>query len=92
MNYPSVSIEQTTAFSKAWDKSGLKILLDKTSVQFAHDWANIVLKSYVDDMVAKAKAAAKKKAQQEQPQGANTATEAKAAAEPKPTSRIILTD
>lgn len=86
MNYPSVSLEQTTAFSKAWDKSGLKILLDKTSVQFAHDWANIVLKSYVDDMVAKAKAAAKKKADA----AAQPATPAPPVEKPK--SSIILTD
>lgn len=84
MNYPGVTLEQTASFAKAWDKSGLKILLDKTSIEFAHDWANIVLKSYVDDMVAKAKAsvAAKLKAGKETP--------APAAETPK--SSIILTD
>jgi hypothetical protein len=88
MRYPGVSLEQTAAFAKAWDKSGLKILLDKTSIEFAHDWANIVLKSYVDDMVAKAQAAAKLKAQVQS--GKENPGPAPAAEKPK--SSIILTD
>jgi len=83
MNYPGVTLEQTAAFAKAWDKSGLKILLDKTSIEFAHDWANIVLKSYVDDMVAKAKAAAAAKAKADAPPAPPVE---------KPKSSIILTD
>ena len=83
MGYPTVSIEQTRMFARAWDKKGLKMLLDEISVEFARDWANIALKSYVDDMIAiaKTKAAAKVKP--------NAVPEA--SPEP-PKSSIILTD
>jgi hypothetical protein len=59
---------QTAAFAKAWDSGGIKIILDSTSIKFATDWANIVLKSFVADMaaqvakVAEAKIAAQKAA------------------------------
>ena len=92
MNYPGVTLEQTAAFAKAWDKSGLKILLDKTSIEFAHDWANIVLKSYVDDMVAKAQAAAKLKAQVESGKKEPGTVRPPAPPVEKPKSSIILTD
>lgn len=47
---PAVSIAQTTAFAQAWDLNGIKILVDKTAIQFATDWANIALKSFVADV------------------------------------------
>lgn len=57
MGYPQISKAQTSAFAKAWDRSGIKLLLDDSSIQFATDWANIVLKSYVEGEAAKAKKA-----------------------------------
>lgn len=56
--YPQVTKAQTKAFAQAWDRGGIKLLLDDSSVQFGTDWANIVLKSYVDGEAAKAKKAA----------------------------------
>lgn len=85
INYPIIKKEQTAAFAKAWDRSGIKMILDDTSVQFATDWANIVLKSYVDDALAKA---AKKQQVNQPPQPpAQPAPEP-----PTPKSSIILTD
>ena len=65
----TVTEAQTKAFSLAWDSGGIKVIMDNTSVRFATDWANIVLKSFVQDMadqvkrVAEEKIAAQKAAQ-----------------------------
>ena len=86
MGYPTVEKKQTQAFAKAWDKSGIKMILDDTSIQFATDYANIVLKSFVDDLAA----SARKKLQAAQAKG--TPVE-KVLAEPMPVkSKIVLTD
>jgi hypothetical protein len=82
MAYPQITKAQTSAFAKAWDRGGIKLLLDDSSVQFATDWANIVLKSYVDEA-----AKAGKKQQVNQPQQPPTPP-----APPTPKSSIILTD
>lgn len=64
----TVTADQTAAFAKAWDSGGIKVILDATSIRFATDWANIVLKSFVADMaeqvkkIAEAKLAAQKAA------------------------------
>lgn len=87
VNYPKVEKAQTAAFAKAWDRGGIKMILDDTSVQFATDWANIVLKSYVDDALAKA---AKLKQQANQPP--QQPATPPAPEPPKQTSSIILTD
>ena len=47
---PKVTKEMTTAFAKAWDSNGIKVILDATTIQFATDWANIALASFVDDI------------------------------------------
>lgn len=95
----TVTKEQTAGFAKAWDSGGIKIILDNTSIQFATDWANIVLKSFVHDMqeqvkkVAEAKLAAQK-AQQPAVQGTSTgAVSTQTVPVPTPqTGRIVLTD
>jgi 4-hydroxyphenylpyruvate dioxygenase-like putative hemolysin len=94
----TVTKEQTAAFAKAWDSGGIKILLDATSIQFATDWANIVLKSFVADMaaqvkkVAEAKLAAQKQADSAAPTQADAvATQTVPAPQPSKSS-IILTD
>jgi hypothetical protein len=51
---PKVTKEMTAAFGKAWDSNGVKIILDATTIQFATDWANIALKSFVEDINAQA--------------------------------------
>ena len=85
MGYPAVEKKQTQAFAKAWDKGGIKIILDDAAIQFATDYANIVLKSFVDDLAAKARA--KQKAV---PTQVNSAVPTQA--NPAPKSSIILTD
>ena len=91
----TVSEAQTKAFANAWDSGGIKVIMDNTSIRFATDWANIVLKSFVADMaaqvkkVAEAKIAAQKTAPPAKMQGDITV------ATPAPTpqkSSIILTD
>lgn len=47
---PKVTKEMTVAFGKAWDSNGIKVILDATTIQFATDWANIALKSFVEDI------------------------------------------
>lgn len=95
---PSITKEQTAAFAKVWDSGGIKIILDNTSIQFATDWANIVLKSFVADIAMQAakvkavKEAALKQANSAAPAQADAvATQTVAAPEP-PKSRIVLTD
>lgn len=93
----TVSEAQTKAFANAWDSGGIKVIMDATSVRFATDWANIVLKSFVADMAAQvAKVAeAKLAAQKSQGGSATTAplTTAKDAAPVvPPKSSIFLTD
>lgn len=95
----TVSEAQTKAFSAAWDSGGIKVIMDSTSIRFATDWANIVLKSFVADMaaqvakVAEAKLAAQKAANPADPQVPQTNA---VAAVPVPPStmpgRIMLTD
>ncbi len=60
INYPKVVPEDVNGFALAWEIGGIKMILDTTSRRFAVDFANTVLRSYVDDLVLKAKAAQKK--------------------------------
>jgi len=46
-------------FLKVYNRGGLHLIFDNTSRQAMVDFSNIVLKSYVDDLVAKAAAAKK---------------------------------
>lgn len=95
----TVSEAQTKAFSLAWDSGGIKIILDATSIRFATDWANIVLKSFVADMAAKvAKIAEAKLAESKAKQGIvqgvadAVATQTVPAPPPSEPGRIVLTD
>ena len=47
---PKVTLEQTKAFANCWDSGGIKVIMDATSIRFATDWANIVLKSFVAEI------------------------------------------
>jgi hypothetical protein len=96
---PSITLEQTKAFAQAWDLNGIKVILDSTTCQFATDYANIVLKSFVADMAAQVKKVAEAKiAAQKKAEGAGetvTPTDAvatKVVPSPAPKSSIILTD
>jgi hypothetical protein len=91
----TVTEAQTKAFSLAWDSGGIKVILDNTSVRFATDWANIVLKSFVADMaaqvakVAEAKLAAQKT---QQPVGTDAVATQQVAPSAPQKSSIVLTD
>jgi hypothetical protein len=90
MGYPLVTKEMTQAFAKAWNFNGIKMILDNTSLQFATDWANIALKSYVDDLIQKAlQAKAAKQPGQLQTNAVATQTVPPSAPQK---SRIVLTD
>ena len=95
----TVTEAQTKAFAGAWDSGGIKIILDNTSIKFATDWANIVLKSFVADMAAQvAKVAEAKLAAQKTAQGGDAVTPTTAVATqtvPAPLpekGRVVLTD
>lgn len=58
-----VTIEESKNFSKVWNYKGLAMPLDEVHCEFAKDFANVVLRSFVEQMMANA-AAAKKKAEE----------------------------
>lgn len=85
---PMVTKEMTQGFAKAWDLNGIKVILDSTTVQFATDWANIALKSFVADVNKQAQAIKAEKAK-----AANiTLPPEPVAPPPVKKSSIILTD
>ena len=57
----TVDIAQVEAFSKVWNAGGILVRLDDISKRFARDFANVVLRSFVEDMKAKALANIEKK-------------------------------
>jgi len=90
----TVTFEQTKAFAQAWDSNGIKLILDNTSIQFATDYANIVLKSFVADMAAQVKKVAEAKIAAQKQAGTSAdaiATQTVPAPQP-PKSSIVLTD
>jgi hypothetical protein len=91
VNYPTVKESDIDGFARVWDHRGLKLIMDATSKRFAVDFANVVLRSYIDDLRAKAALALKAK------QAATTPAPAEALPAPVPApepvkSTIILTD
>jgi hypothetical protein len=58
---PKITPEQAKGFSNVWrTPGGLALVLDSAALQFAADFANIVLQSYICDQIGKAQAQAKK--------------------------------
>lgn len=90
---------QARAFAQAWDVSGIKMVLDNTTITFATTFANIVLRSCIEDpevqkhifqhVLAQIKAAKAAAAGQPAP-AAEAAPAAPAPSEKK--SSIVLTD
>lgn len=91
INYPTVREADIDGFARVWDCRGLKLIMDSTSKRFAIDFANVVLRSYIDDLRAKAAAALKAK-QQTAPATAEAVPAAPAPEPEKSKSSIILTD
>jgi hypothetical protein len=85
-NYPRVSPGDVQNFARAWDLKGIKMILDTTSLQFATDFANTALRSYVDDLIENAQ---KLKAEKAQAAGQEVVTPS---VPPAPKSSIVLTD
>jgi hypothetical protein len=84
INFPKVDPNDVKKFAQAWDLNGIKMILDSTSLQFATDFANVVLRSFVLNLKEQA-AAIKAK------QLAATTPAAPKAAPEAPKSSIILT-
>lgn len=80
---PQVTFKDAEGFSKAWNKGGIAILLDKTAIEFARDFANIVLKSFVIDQMKRVMQAQAAQAQQQGQQTVLPST-TPPAANPKP--------
>ena len=91
INYPTVKESDIDGFARVWDCKGLKLIMDATSKRFAIDFANVVLRSYIDDLRAKGALALKAK------QAATSPAPAEELPAPVPApehvkSTIILTD
>lgn len=58
-----VTVDQTCDFAERWRYNGIFVSLPPAALQFATDWANIVLTSFVEEQIrriqAKKEAAAK---------------------------------
>ena len=96
VSIPKIEKKETASFAKVWNKGGVAIILDDTAISFATDWANIVLRSFIEDQVKKAVAMQQKFLQEAAAQqAANVAATAKTdvPATPATTKGLIqLTD
>ena len=61
MGYPTVNRAAVDGFLKIYNRGGLNLLFDDISRQAMVDFANVVLRSYIDDLRAKAALALKAK-------------------------------
>ena len=62
-----VSIEETKKFSQVWNHKGISIPMQEPHLQFATDYANVVLSSFIEDCQRTAAERAKKQAEAEEP-------------------------
>jgi hypothetical protein len=62
-----VTLDEAKKFSQVWNYKGLAMPLDEVHCEFAKDFANIVLRSFVEQMMANAKAAKEKAAEAAKP-------------------------
>jgi hypothetical protein len=56
VGYPQVAKTETEKFSKEWTYNGIAVSLDNTSIQFATDWANLLLRNIFTQMAQQAQA------------------------------------
>lgn len=61
MQIPQVSNKDVKQFSRVWTHKGLAIFLDDVHIQFATDFANVMLKNLFAQMAAQAREDAKPK-------------------------------
>jgi hypothetical protein len=57
-----VTIDEAKNFARVWNYKGIAVPLDDIHCEFAKDFGNIILRSFVEQMMAQA-AAAKKAAE-----------------------------
>lgn len=50
ISIPQVPKEETERFAKVWTYNGIAVNLDSTTIQFATDWANMLLRSIFTQM------------------------------------------
>lgn len=86
MNYPRVDIAGVEGFLKVYNRGAVYILFDDRMKQAMLDFANVALKSYYEDLQAKAKKMMADAMQKANPQAPAPVPE------PAPKSSIILTD
>jgi hypothetical protein len=63
MQVPQVRIAEAKRFSKAWSHNGVALVIDEPLCRFAADFANVVLKSFVQSFMQQQAEAAKPKIQ-----------------------------
>jgi hypothetical protein len=51
MQIPVVSRAEAKRFSKAWNYKGVALVIDDPLCQFAADFSNVVLKSFVESLI-----------------------------------------
>jgi hypothetical protein len=56
MIVPQVTTDQTCDFAEKWRMGGVYVQLPPAAIQFATDWANIVMASWIEQQVKKLQA------------------------------------
>lgn len=92
INYPKVDRAAVEGFLKVYNRGAIYVLFDDKSKQAMVDFANIALKSYVDDLQERAKKALAAAAQRADKSPNVNAPVPEQVAEPSKKSSIILTD
>ena len=52
MIVPQVTTDQTCNFAEVWKYNGIFVQQSPANIQFATDWANIVMASFIEKQVA----------------------------------------
>jgi hypothetical protein len=65
MQIPKIDRKQVEGFAKVWTYRGVALILNDAHIQFAADFANVMLKSFVSN-IAKQQAAAAEAAKAKQ--------------------------
>lgn len=53
---PQVSLAEAKKFSQVWNSNGVAVIIDEPALQFATDFANVVLRSFVVEQYVRAAA------------------------------------
>ena len=58
MQIPQVNKDQVAGFAKVWTYKGVAILLNEMHIEFAKDFANVMLRNFVQQIAQQQMAAA----------------------------------